>query len=408
MRRSVIAVLATALTIGLVGWAVPPAQSAPTAPAGRLVYVCGQNLCAVDPATGARAQITSDGDSGAAYRAPSISADGGTVAAARNGDVVVGAYGANLTAAWLTEQNILGVALQPDGSAVTETHSYVRNEVRLCWPGPYTCLQLVAHNDTSYTTPDGTSRSYNGGSGTSFLGASTLLSASYDITRDAHYVCAVANPAAESQDCAEVFAVAQTISSIAGSPTGEYIAATLSDGDAPSSVQLYSAAGAPVRGVAANAGSPAFSPDGRWLAYAADDGWIYAQPTAGGTPVRLVQGAAPAWGGGAVAGDPGLSSGTAKVRGVKKKGVPVRKRTVRLTVACTGGTPCAGQLVLTVKKGKRKAAIAKPKAYTVPAGAQRKVAVKLTPKGLKIVRKKKVTKAVATVGGNRTTIRIRR
>ncbi|MCR1785020.1 NHL repeat-containing protein [Nocardioides carbamazepini] len=99
----------------------------------------------------------------------------------------------------------------------------------------------------------------------------------------------------------------------------------------------------------------------------------------------------------------GTASGTAKVT-APKKGVKVVKKKVRLTVACVSATPCSGTLTLTVK-GKQ---IAKPKAYAVAAGGKAKVKVKLTKKGLKVVSKKAVTKAVASVTGGAKKVRIRR
>jgi len=99
----------------------------------------------------------------------------------------------------------------------------------------------------------------------------------------------------------------------------------------------------------------------------------------------------------------GTGAGVAKVM-APKRGVPVTKRKVRLTVRCVSATPCAGTLTLTVK-GR---SIAKPKAYAVAPGGKAKVAVKLTKKGLKKVRKKPVTKAVASVTGGATKVKIRR
>ncbi|MDQ6525145.1 NHL repeat-containing protein [Nocardioides sp. LHD-245] len=92
--------------------------------------------------------------------------------------------------------------------------------------------------------------------------------------------------------------------------------------------------------------------------------------------------------------------------GVKspKKGVKVAKKKVRLTVACLSATPCSGTLTMAVK-GKQ---IAKPAPYAVPAGGKAKVKVKLTKKGLKVIRKKAVTKTVVTVTGGVTKVKIRR
>ncbi|MBM7517092.1 NHL repeat-containing protein [Nocardioides nitrophenolicus] len=97
------------------------------------------------------------------------------------------------------------------------------------------------------------------------------------------------------------------------------------------------------------------------------------------------------------------TSGVATVK-APKKGVRVTRRKVALTIRCISADPCKGVVQLTVKGKSLNAA----KAYSLPAGAKAKVKVKLTRKGLKIVRKKPVTKAVATVTGSTRKVRIRR
>lgn len=99
---------------------------------------------------------------------------------------------------------------------------------------------------------------------------------------------------------------------------------------------------------------------------------------------------------------PGIARVTAPKRGVRV----VRKK-VALTIRCvstTPSTPCRGRVELRVK-GRT---ISKPRTYAIATGGRAKVKVALTKRGLAIVRKRPVTKAVATVTGSRTTIRIRR
>ncbi len=247
---------------------------------GRVVYVCGENLCAVDPSTGGQQQITTDGRG---YRPPT----------------------------------------SPPTAPPWRPTS-----------------KLVAHNETDYTPrgAPGTGQLYDGGNGTSFTGAGAMLSGTYDIDRDLHGICRVDVPAAADQPCTELFNGPNPFTSFDSSPDGQWVAATVTPETpegappAPSSVQLFStsagtaAPAQPTRVVADNAVSPTFSPDGSWLAYASADGWIYAVPAGGGTPVKLVQGVSPAWGGGAI--DAGKATGKAQV--VKPKGV------VKATVTVTG------------------------------------------------------------------------
>ncbi|GAA1503307.1 hypothetical protein [Nocardioides humi] len=100
----------------------------------------------------------------------------------------------------------------------------------------------------------------------------------------------------------------------------------------------------------------------------------------------------------------GAGAGIAKVK-APKKGVRVAKKKLKITVKCISATPCSGTVTVRTKKGKP---LAKPKAYAIPAGAKKKVKVKLTKKGLKTVRKKRVTKAVVTVTGSSKKIKVRR
>ena len=79
---------------------------------------------------------------------------------------------------------------------------------------------------------------------------------------------------------------------------------------------------------------------------------------------------------------------------VKPKGaVRVRKGRVALKVRCTGAAPCAGKLALS-----RPGTFLGGARFTVPAGSARTVAVKLTRKGLKALRKGRG----ATIGAKAT------
>jgi len=96
-------------------------------------------------------------------------------------------------------------------------------------------------------------------------------------------------------------------------------------------------------------------------------------------------------------------AGAATVK-APKKGVRVTKKRVALRVRCVSATPCSGTLTLTAK-GRP---LAKPTPYSVAGGGSAKVRVKLTTKGLKKIRKKPVTRAVATVTGGTAKVKIRR
>jgi hypothetical protein len=82
------ALVATVLVLGAA--AAAPALAAAPARAGsqgRIVYVCGQDLCQVDPATKATKRLTRNGASGQPYRLPSLSRDGSQLVFTRGTDV---------------------------------------------------------------------------------------------------------------------------------------------------------------------------------------------------------------------------------------------------------------------------------------------------------------------------------
>jgi len=387
-RRHSLALLLVA-TIATIGFA------AATADASKIVYGCGADLCVADPDAGAAAQITTDGAS-IAYQFPSISRDGNWIAAARGDAVVVGSYGANLTAPWAGTRDMNDVAISPDGSAVGESHSYVENVYGCPLTGG--CLELVNRSATFYSRggePAESTRDYRGGGGVGFLGSAALLSSYYTLSTDSNTICVVADPAAVEAPCEARVTSTATLSSPTGSPDGTLIAAAV--GAPPpstaTSVNLYSAAtGAAVRKLADNAGSPAFSPDGKEVAYGGADGWIYVVPTAGGTPRRLVQGLSPTWGGG-VALRGGSSSGPA----LASKSLRYRKGRIAVKVRCEGSSTCRG--TVRIQKGKVKLGA---RAYRVAAGKSGKVSVKPSKRGKRIIAsasEQKVTVLLAPKAG---------
>ena len=304
MLRFSIAVLSLILAISAL------AATASHADASRLVFVCGKNLCAVDPDTGKRSQITTDGAK-TAYRFPSISRDGRRLAAARGTDVRVGAYGGNLNQRWASERDINAVALAPDGRAVAESHSYVQAVNRFrCYPFSGCNLELVLEDfsRTFYTqpaTPEDITRGYRGGGGVGFLGNGSLITSYFQLESDEgpahHGICVVASPAAEDQECATVIKHPESLTGLAGSPDSRMIAAAVGDPEpaTTASIRIFNAqTGAQVRRLAGNGSRPVFSPDGRQVAYAGGDGWIHTVSTKGGKSRRLTKGHSPTWGGG--------------------------------------------------------------------------------------------------------------
>jgi hypothetical protein len=310
------------------------------AEASKIVYSCEANLCAVDPESGVSSAITGDGAS-SSYRYPSISSDGDTVAAVRGNDVVVGRYGANLTAVWGGSRDMNDLAISPDGSAFGESHAYV--ESRYGCPFTGGCLELVDASRTFFQVgpdPAAVFESYPGGGGVGFLGRGSLLSSDYTLSTSTHAICVVGDPAAPDSTCEPRIVSAKTLSSPAGSADGKLIAVTVSDEAGGSSISLHDAAsGAQLRQLAAQGSGPAFSPDATKVAYSGPDGWIHVVPTRGGKAQRLVKGISPSWGGGLGPG-PAIVSPKARYRNGR----------ITLKLSCGGSAPCRG--TLRIKQGK--------------------------------------------------------
>jgi hypothetical protein len=345
-----------------------PSLAVADAGASKIVYVCGSELCAADPASGATATITTDGAS-SSYRYPSISRDGRRLAAGRGTDVMVGDYGANLSERWAGSRDLNDVALSPDGSAVAESHSYVENQYGCPFTGG--CLRLVDMSASTYTAgpgDDAITNRYPGGGGVGFLGGGALLSSRYTIRDDLHQICVVGDPKAEDADCEPRVSSPATLSAPTGSPDGRLIAATVSpEGSDTATVALFDAAtGAPVRQLAAAGSEPAFSPDGTQVAYNGGDGWIHVVATAGGRGRRLVQGGSPTWGDGA---GPGAALGSRSLR--------LRGGRIPVSVSCGGPAPCRGS----VRIANGRTTVGR-RAYRVAGGRTAVVAVKPTRRGL--------------------------
>ena len=183
-----------------------------------------------------------------------------------------------------------------------------------------------------------------------------------------------------------------------GSPDGSQIVAALQAGSAPAgssgtgALALYSVqSGALIRDLTTNPNDaePTFSPDGDRIAFARD-GQIVVLDLASGQEHVVGPGVYPSWGG-----TPGSAGDRVEI---PKQKLRYRKGKIKVKLACSAATLCAGKLV--IRKGK-KAKLAKG-SYELAAGESGKAVAKTTRKGralLKRTNKVKVTIELRPKGG---------
>lgn len=385
-----------------------PTVTAAAEGSSKIVYACGDNLCAVDPASGKSTQLTNDG---AGYTRPSISRDGRRVAAMRGSAVVAGPYGSGLPETWATHvEGLNDVAISPDGASVAASHWYTRLEIVYSYPCG-ACLELVHYNASQlWTAAGGVPAGHTGSAGVGFLGGA-LLSTTYQLGTwnsttkkfegSMEQICAVSNPADDAAACGlkvnEPDLDAQgrnvNITDPTGSPDGTLIAAVVGvepeaaggvvdnpTGESPV-VKVYDAAsGAFIAQLPGNGTNPTFSPDSTQIAYEGTDGVIYVVGARGGTPRKLVAGRQPSWGGGSI--ESAVPGGTG-VGAVASKRATWSGRVVSVTLSCPKKSSGACKGTARVRVGKK--LITGKRAYSVAPGRKSAVKIKLTAKGRRVL-----------------------
>lgn len=225
----------------------PAAKAAPS----KIVYVCGKNLCAVDPISRTTTRVTTDNGG---YRWPSVSANGQRVAAVGGGGIRAGRYGTNLPEKWSgVIEGINGLAMSPNGRQIAATHWYTRLEQKYVYS--YTCgssyscvqLQLQHYNGTQVYTKPNTPTSQRGDSGPGYLGGALLSTGQdygeWDSTVSDYVggtvsVCSIASPTAADPTCTTRVTLPNPpapgarrvhLSNPTGSRDGRLIAVTIGD-----------------------------------------------------------------------------------------------------------------------------------------------------------------------------------
>lgn len=392
---------AAALACGVVP-AAAQAQAAPTKPS-KVVYVCGADLCAVDPVSRTTTRITTDR---AGYSMPAVSADGRRVAALRGRVIRAGGYGTNLPETWSgVIRGVNGLTMSPNGGQIAASYWYTEltNKLVYRWYCNGLCMELVLEHRNGvqvYSRPN-TVTIQRGSAGTGYLGPQ-LLSTDSDpgewnselgaYVGGTESVCSIAAPAGEGQTCTPRAVLPSPatpggrdiqVSDPAGSLDGRLIAAVVGDvweesgkivdqpsGENPRIAVFDARTGVQVT-VIPDGTSPSFSPDGRRIVFEGTDGRLRIVPATGGTARTLVAGKQPVWASGPIVSAPTITA-PARVRG----------NVSAVTVRCprTERRPCTGRVAL--RSGTRTFANGR---FTLRPGQARSIPLALTPTGRRVL-----------------------
>ena len=354
--------VATLLVVG--------ALAAGSASASYLVYVCGANLCEVNPdGTGQRAMTTDGGGAGGSYSTPSLSRDGSLLAFDRGNT----AYAMTLpggTPTTLNSGSVLATVMRPDGGQI----AFIRDVTEELQAVPF--LYTVNADASNFSAPEEARFALTAG----WLGGTLLRDGNSNAAHAcsppagncaARSICPANNhtcgsPAHDENVAEDQF---RDLYEPAGSPDGSRVAVMAvpyPEGSAHASptggvIALYSASTAQHLSDLTSGGGdagPAWSPDGSAIAFTRGSSSIYTVPAGGGAPQLLLTGGSqPTWGGGP--GDTLASSGStpaattpgsAAAQGAAGT-VAAKGSAASVSLSCSAGSgACTLQLLLTVSE----------------------------------------------------------
>jgi hypothetical protein len=266
---------------------------AATANASFLVYLCGPNLCRINPDGTGKKPLTSDGQAGTAhaYGGPSLSRNGSKLSFVYFEQVYVGdANAKHRTGAFPNTHTAVVTAMRPDGGQLLEL------EDTFSFPAVDVCTYNL----------DGSGRNCPYGAGAANWAPDGNLLIDTQLNTANEIICKVA--VAANQPCTDV--IAQDPNSDlydpAVSPNGSTLAVTVTSGIGTSvtgHIALYNyATGQLERNLTdgTNDDQPMWSPDGSQIAFDRGSS-IYVINVNGspGSEYRLTSGNSPTWGGGA-------------------------------------------------------------------------------------------------------------
>lgn len=386
--------LVAGVAIGAV--AAVGAQAGAAGAQGKIVHRCGDDVCAVDPATGRTAKLTTDGTEALPYRTPSATASGTHLGVIRGTRVLLGGYGGALRPWGPERSDLADVTIAPGGTSAAVRTSVIerRQSPRCYWtPGGMQCdyLNWTLVTIDNVFAPDGAR--LGGADGGAVLpdGRMLVTDSRWDEAAQAtrSRLCVVGSAEGESYTCAtQIEDAGHALTEPAASPDGRLLAATARNRESDATaVTVYDAAsGAVVRRFPAGTGSASFSPDGAQVAFAADDGRIHAGVIASGATRPVAQGSDPSWGRGDVRGAPAPAVRSSVLRR-NRAGIGVQVR-------CPGGgAACTGAVRIT----RGKALLASGR-YRVRAGRTATVRVRPSAQG---------TRRIAAARTHRVTVTLR-
>jgi Tol biopolymer transport system component len=354
--------LATLLALGAI--------AAGSASASYIVYVCGANLCEVNPdGTGQRALTTDGGGAAGSYSTPSLSRDG-TLLAFDKGNTAYAMTMPGGTVTTLNSGSVLATFIRPDGGQV----AFIKDQTEGLESVPW--LFSVSPDGSSLAAAQEARFALTAG----WLGT-TLLRDGYSNTAHvcsppagncaARSICPAENHTCGSPAHDENVAEdpLRDLYDPAGSPDGSKVAAmavTYPEGSAHASptggaIALYNASTAghltDLTSGNEDAG-PAWSPDGSAIAFTRGSSSIYTVPAGGGAPQLLVTGGIqPTWGGGP--GDTLSAPGSTPVPTTPAPSaaqgatgaVTAKRSTASVSLSCSAGSgACTVQILVTVSE----------------------------------------------------------
>ena len=347
------------------------AIAAGAASASYIVYVCGANLCEVNPdGTGQRALTADGGGAAGSYSTPSLSSDG-TLLAFDEGNTAYAMTMPGGTRTTLNSGSVLATFMRPDGGQV----AFIKDETEVSESVPN--LHTVNPDGSNFAMPEDGRFALTGG----WLGTTLLRDGNSNTPHAcpppgsgncaARSICPAENHTCGSPAHNDNLAddPLRDLYDPAGSPDGSKLAVMAvpyPEGSPHASptggvIALYNAStGEHLSDLTSgneDAG-PAWSPDGSAIAFTRGSSAIYTVPAGGGAPQLLLAGGSqPTWGGG-----PGDTLSTSVSTPVSTTPVPSAAQAAAGTVAakgsvasvslsCSGGSgACTLQLLLTVSE----------------------------------------------------------